>query len=215
LKVARGHPLFSNLAEKDQLEARNARLQFRRVLELVPHVRGEPKDSGHLLRLTPEIIKDLHLSAIQGIYSCAGTFRTWRVGIKSSPHKPPDPEYVPGLVEDMCERANGVGDEWDAVQTAAYLLWRFNWIHPFGGGNGRTSRAVTHLALCVRLGFVPPGSPTIYESIVANRERYIQALREADEAWNAGILDISLMAQFLDEILGEQIGGATETRPET
>jgi hypothetical protein len=73
---------------------------------------------------------------------------------------------------------------------------------------------VTHLALCVRLGFVPPGTPTIYESIVANRERYIQALREADEAWSAGILDIGLMAQFLDETLGEQIGGATETRPE-
>ena len=180
-------------------------------------VRGASRRIGPSARLTPEIIKDLHLAALQGIYSCAGTFRTCASGVKSSPHKPPEPEYVAALalVEDMCERANGFGDELGRIQTAAYLLWRLNWIHPYGGGNGRTSRAVAYLALCVRLGFTPPGSPTIYEFIVTNRERYIRALREADEAWNAGILDISLMAQFLDEILGEQIRGATETRPET
>ena len=212
MKVARGHPLFSDQAEKDELEARNARLQFRRALELIPASRGDPRENGHLLRLTPEIIKSLHTAALQDIYSCAGTFRTWRVSIRSSPHMPTEPEYVEGLVADMCEKANGPENEWDAVQSAAYLLWRLNWIHPFGGGNGRTSRAVAYLALCVRLGFEPPGSRTLGECIVANRGRYIQALRDADAAWAVNALDFSMMVQFLDEMLEEQVATATEMR---
>jgi Fic family protein len=215
LKVSQGEPLYADQAAKDRLEARNARLQFRRVLELIPDSRGEPRERGYLLRLTPDIIKALHASALQDIYSCAGTFRNWRFSIISSPHQPPEPEFVPGLVEEMCEKANGDGDDWDAIQTAAYLLWRLNWIHPFGGGNGRTSRAVAYLALCVRLGFAPPGHPTIGEFILANRRRYIEALRDADEAWKVGALDVTVMVQLLGEMLEAQIAAATETRPES
>jgi hypothetical protein len=45
-------------------------------LDLIATCRGEPKGPGHELRLTPETIKDLHRAAIQGIYSCAGHFRS-------------------------------------------------------------------------------------------------------------------------------------------
>jgi Fic family protein len=213
--VGRGFPLFADQDEKDRLEARNARLQFRRILELVPCSRGESKDRGHFLRLTPETIKALHLSLLQGVYSCAGTFRTWRVGIRSSPHSPPDDEFVPDLVEEMCERANGgTGDDWDPVQTAAYVLWRLNWIHPFGGGNGRTSRAVAYLALCVRLGFVPPGSRTLGELIDEDRSQYIRALRDADAAWLVGVTDIRMMTEYLTNLLEKQFGAAMDGAPE-
>jgi Fic family protein len=198
-----GRPLYRDRAEKDRLEAQNARLQYRRVLELIPISRGEPQGAGHRLRLTPETIKFLHRAAIQGIYSCAGQFRNWRVRIISSSHSPPESDWGDGLVQDICDQANG--REWDAIGTAAFLMWKLNWIHPFAGGNGRTSRAVALLALSVRLGFLPPGRPTMAEYIDANRGRYLEALRDADSAWTSGVIDVGMMAALLNDLLEQQL----------
>src|SRR4051812_41331333 len=71
----------------------------------------------------------------------------------------------------MCDYVN-VGGRESPIHIAAYLLWRLNWIHPFSGGNGRTSRAVSYYALCVRLGFVLPGNVTIPEQLTTNRAAY-------------------------------------------
>jgi Fic family protein len=127
------------------LEARNGLLQYDEVIRLVDDSRGR-------LSLGPETIKRLHFFAIDGIYCCAGQFREWPVAIKGSLHKPPEHRFVGALVDEMCELANDTSD-WSPIRTAAYLLWRLNWIHPFAGGNGRTSRAIAYLALCVGLGF--------------------------------------------------------------
>jgi Fic family protein len=43
---------------------------------------------------------------------------------------------------------NGHPDS-SALERAAYAQWRFNWIHPFAGGNGRASRALTYLIVCM------------------------------------------------------------------
>jgi Fic family protein len=201
--VVHGRPLYRDQAEKDRLEARNARLQYRRVLDLIAICRGGPKGPGNELRVTPEAIKDLHCVAIEGIYSCAGHFRSWRVRIISSRHKPPESDGLDGLVQDMCDQANA--GEWDPIQTAAFLLRKLNWIHPFAGGNGRTSRAVAMLALSVRLGFLPPGRPTMAEYLDANRARYLEALRDADEAWTNGVIDVGLMTALLHEMLEHQL----------
>ena len=43
-----------------------------------------------------------------------------------------------------------VNDEWGNVSSihfGAYLMWRVNWVHPFFGGNGRTSRAVAYMVM--------------------------------------------------------------------
>lgn len=202
--------LYRDQVEKDELEARNARLQFRRILELIPISSTAPK----VLRLTPETITELHRAAMEGIYSCAGHFRDWGVHIIGSPHVPPEGRSVQGLVEDMCEKVNENENEWDPVETAAFLLWKIAWIHPFGGGNGRTSRAVAHLALCVRLGFIIPGTPTLAERIVDNRSRYIEALRDADRAWENGVVDIRMMTVLLNSILEQQLANiASRTSP--
>jgi Fic family protein len=89
-------------------------------------------------------------------------------------------------------------------------LWKLNWIHPFAGGNGRTARAVALLALCVRLGFVPPGRPTMAEYIDANRGRYLEALRDADSAWQTGVVDLGMMAARLTNMLEEQLSTVSE-----
>jgi Fic family protein len=84
-------------------------------------------------------------------------------------------------------------------------MWRINWIHPFAGGNGRTSRATSYLALCVRLGYRLPGTVTIPEQIVAKRQPYYEALDAADAAWAGGMLDVSEMEKLIAGQLAVQL----------
>ncbi|WP_420810771.1 Fic family protein [Haliangium ochraceum] len=81
----------------------------------------------------------LHALAVQGIYPCAGQYRNaWRnVRIQGSEHQVPEPALVPNHVRDLLDRLNS--KQGSALKRAAYALWRINWIHPFAGGNGRTS----------------------------------------------------------------------------
>lgn len=94
-------------------------------------------------------------------------------------------------------------------------MWRVNWIHPFAGGNGRTSRAVSYLVLCSKLGFRLPGTNTIPEQIVANRQPYYSALDAADAAWADGRIDVSEMEQLLAEMLSNQLASVIEAAGHT
>ena len=89
-------------------------------------------------------------------------------------------------------------------------MWKVNWIHPFSGGNGRTSRAVSYLVLCARLGYQLPGTDTIPEQIVSNREPYYQALDAADAASASGVVDVSVMEQLLADMLANQLSSVID-----
>jgi hypothetical protein len=193
-----GFPLYRDREDKLEREVRNATLQFLAVLYYAENWKTE------VVKLTPEILKKLQFLAINQIYTCAGTFRDGEVtlGVR---HQPPEHTEVPGLVEEMCAYVN---EKWAAVTAthlAAYLMWRLNWIHPFFGGNGRTSRAISYLVLCARLELVIPGERTIPDLIESNPKPYYDALRAADEAWENGKLNLSEMETLLGDLLGSQL----------
>ncbi|MGA3027470.1 MAG: Fic family protein [Bryobacteraceae bacterium] len=196
------HELFGSLEEKALLEARNGLLQFDEVLRLV-----DQSASG--LRLRPSIVQRLQRLAIRDIYTCAGNYRTGPVNIQGTTHEPPPASEVAEHVEEMCEYIN-VNRERSPLHLAAYAMWRLNWIHPFAGGNGRTSRAVSYFVLCARLGYRIPGTRTIPEQIVANRQPYYEALDSADAAWSEGRLDISLMEKLIEDMLAVQLSSVLE-----
>jgi len=141
-------------------------LQYDCVVELIQ------SSTPSTFSLTPEILRELHRLAIQDIYTCAGRFRNGPVQLSDGRHTPPPHEEILTLVEEMCRYVNE-GNNKSPVHLAAYLMWRHNWIHPFFGGNGRTSRAVSYLVLCAKLGYVLPGERTITDQIVGNRQPYI------------------------------------------
>ena len=144
--------------------------------------------------------------AINQIYSCAGTFRLDVVFIAGVKHQPPPHTEIGVLVDEMCDYVNAAWEQNSSpIHLASYLMWRLNWIHPFFGGNGRTSRAVSYLILCAKLGFALPGSNTIPDQIVAHRQPYFSALQAADEAWTKGMLDLSEMEARLGELLATQL----------
>jgi Fic family protein len=196
------HQLFTDQDEKAALEARNGLLQFDEVLKLVDQAR-----SGFKLR--PSTVQRLQRLAIQDIYTCAGNYRTGPVCINGTTHQPPPAHEVAEHIEEMCEYVNL---NWDRspLHLAAYIMWRLNWIHPFSGGNGRTSRATSYLVLCAKLGYRVPGTSTIPEQIVANRQPYYEALDAADAAWGNGVTDLGAMEALLEHALAVQLSSVLE-----
>jgi hypothetical protein len=109
----------------------------------------------------------------------------------------------------MCEYARSIRE--DAVYSAAYLLWRIAWIHPFFDGNGRVARSLSYLGLLVGLR-VPEleGAVTIPELLDGKyRDRYFSALQAADTTWAKQLtVDVSGLESLISELMIEQIESA-------
>lgn len=187
--------------ERAALEAENALLQFDEVLDLIDMAVRD----GRPFRLKPSTILGLHRTAMQSVHPQAGTFRNAPVEIGGSKHNPPHEGLVASKVEHLCEWVTRHWDEKSAIELCAYIMWRLNWIHPFADGNGRTTRAVAYLVLCVRSGARLPGSPTIPEQIASDKEPYYNALEKLDEAAKDEETDITAMMSLLEDYLQKQL----------
>ncbi len=104
-----------------------------------------------------------------------GSFREHDIEPFPKGMRPPDWTEVPVLIRDWIADAQAVRtvDEAALVEALAELHVRFEQIHPFLDGNGRTGRLLLNLLL-VRLGYPPA---IIYKG---DRARYLSALRRAD-----------------------------------
>lgn len=86
---------------------------------------------------------------------------------------PPPPEYVPGLLDDLCA---AMDDEvLPPLVQAALVHAQFETIHPFEDGNGRTGRALVQVVLR-RRGLAPDYVPPISLMLANARDRYIAGL---------------------------------------
>lgn len=189
--------LYQSKEEKAVLEARNGLLLFDEIKQRII-----ASTAGFLL--TPTALCQLHEIVIHDLYRCAGTFRTSDVDIQGSQHHPPQWVLVPALVQDMCDYVNQNFSK-SPIHLAAYVMWRHNWIHPFMGGNGRTSRGLSYLILNARLGFVLPGTNTIPQQIEGNRGPYFAALESADQSLRDGELSLAAMEELLSGMLATQL----------
>ncbi len=203
-----GLPKLTDL-EVAQREAANALRQFDRVIELV----RQTLSSGNRFVLRPEVIKELNRIALDGLDPEAGDYREGPMEIEGSRHQPPAACDVSDFVDGMCEHFNGRAGIDDPIDLSAYLMWRVNWIHPFMNGNGRTSRAVSYLALSVGLGAELPGVPTVPDRIASNKAPYYAALDAADAANLDGRVDVSVMAQLIRKCLTTQLASIVPPKP--
>jgi hypothetical protein len=108
-------------------------------------------------------------------------------------HPPPWPE-VPALVADWVVDAQRLSVEGAEIEPEALaeVHARFEQIHPFLDGNGRTGRLVLNLIL-VRLGYPPA---VIFKG---DRRRYLGALQSADQG-DHGPLGELLARAILDNL---------------
>jgi len=200
--VALEADLIADPIAKAEAETRNGLRQFDRAVEIISFWLAQTERP---FRLRPSMILDLHRVALAGLSAYAGSFRPGGVEIQGSRHHPVGAHQVPELIEDMCDYVNANFAEKSALHLAAYLMWRLNWIHPFADGNGRTSRMVSYLVMCIRIGETLPGTKTIPEQIAADRTPYFQALEAADAAERDGRQDLSAMEALLESLLAAQL----------
>jgi len=194
--------LISDPQAKAAAEARNGFRQYDAAIGAI----HSALDRGSF-KLRPSLILGLQREALAGISAYAGNYRPGGVTIEGSKHEPVGAHLVPELVEDMCDYVNDHWNESTPIHLAAYLMWRLNWIHPFADGNGRTSRVVSCVVLSIRAGAILPGTPTIPDQIVDNRNPYFEALDAADAACREGKIDVSKMENLLATLLAKQLAG--------
>jgi Fic family protein len=192
--------LIGDPFERAKKEVENGLRQIDEVMALVDQYRDRP------FKLRLSTILGLQRTALAGISGYAGLTRPRNIIISGSHHTPPGAHMVPSLLEEMCDYVN---DNWAAstpLHLSAYAMWRLNWIHPFVDGNGRTSRAVSYLVLCMRLGYPLPGTHTIPEQIASDKGLYYGALEQADQNLEkTGKVDVAALEKLLEGYLSAQL----------
>jgi len=146
----------------------------------------------------------LNYAAVANIAQFGGRYREEPIYVGN--HTPPHFKDVPELMDRFFSL---IHENWTIVEhpTAlpAYALWRLNWIHPFIEGNGRTARAACYYLICMRQRRMLGGRKIVPERIRENRAPYYAALRAADNAWDAGHIDVSELSSYLEQLLKGQL----------
>ncbi len=136
------------------------------------HIEREPDTK----RLTHEDIFRLHRIVAGAVMDQgeAGSYRT--VMVRVGEFLPPVPEVVSGLMSELLEWWNTESLSLSPVLSSAIVHHRFETIHPFADGNGRTGRALALWDL-YRRGFDSHHIFSVDEFYWENRPRYYAALQ--------------------------------------
>ena len=129
---------------KEHLEAIGHKDAFDYVMELT--------DSK--TALSERVIKDIHSLVLMGDRENRGIYRRMPVMIIGSEHTPPQPYLVPKLMEELVHDYNDKYDTADIIEAVSELHLKFEGIHPFIDGNGRTGRLLLNFEL-MKCGFLP------------------------------------------------------------
>ena len=138
--------MLKNRTAVEQREAINHQTALYFLLDMLV-------EEGASFKITPDLIRTVHLRLMNGIVSDAGFWRNHAVHVSGS--QAPRSNYVkiPELISSWCNQANG--ETTDKIELLARTHYQFEKIHPFSDGNGRTGRLLL-FALALRLGLVPP-----------------------------------------------------------
>ena len=96
-----------------------------------------------------------------------GVYRRIPVRIMGAYHVPPDPLFVPEQMENLVAEFAG-NQKLNPIERAALFHLKFEGIHPFVDGNGRTGRLILNLML------MQAGYPPINVKY-SDRKRYYEA----------------------------------------
>ena len=156
--------------EREEQEVRNAEALMLYVGEYVEHNPMAP--------VTEALISEFHRILTQGInypHNEPGRYRNHAV-VVGNYRPPPTGEEVRRLMSEFVRWLNtGLPSRWDPVLQAIAAHFYAVTIHPFGDGNGRTSRAVESFLL-YKAGVNVRGYYSLSNYYYQNRPEYIDNL---------------------------------------
>ncbi|MDR1241262.1 MAG: Fic family protein [Deltaproteobacteria bacterium] len=129
---------------RDHLEAIGHKDAFLYMIELA--------DTGSML--TERVIKELHSLILMNDAKNKGAYRTVEVAIAGSVHTPSPHYLIHERMEALLDDYEGMKRGKHVIEAIAEFHLRFEGIHPFIDGNGRTGRLVLNLEL-IKAGFLP------------------------------------------------------------
>ncbi len=147
--------------------------------------------------ITHDDVLTLHKLIATGVMDQGTAGRYRNMAVRVGRHLPPPPNEVSGLMRELLDWWNQDASEWPPVISSAVVHYRFEEIHPFADGNGRTGRLLAFWEM-YRRGFDTHHVFSVDEYFWENRPRYYDALEEARK--NKG--DLSLWLEYVAEGVG-------------
>lgn len=141
------HKVLSNRTAIEQTEARNHQAALYWLLDKLA-------SDGKDFRITEQFILDLHVRLMNGIISSAGQYRNHSVRIMGTHVALANWQKVPQLVQQLTDGLT-TDSSTDPIKSLAEFHAKFEQIHPFSDGNGRTGRLLL-LAQAMSAGLTPP-----------------------------------------------------------
>ncbi len=104
--------------------------------------------------LTERVIKEIHSLVLMNDPVNKGVYRSIGVTIMGAAHTPPQPYLVPVQMEQLLADYQEMKRDKHIIAAVAEFHLRFEGIHPFIDGNGRTGRLILNLEL-IKAGLLP------------------------------------------------------------
>ena len=128
-----------------------------------------------------EDVFTLHRILAEGVMDQGDAGRYRSIAVSLGGYRPPPPGDVSGLVMELLDWWNGASRDYSPVITWAVVHHRFESIHPFADGNGRTGRALSLWEL-YRRGFDTHHIFSVDEFYWEDRQRYYRELEAVHRA---------------------------------
>lgn len=170
---------------KDHLEAVGHRDAFLYVQDLVQNK----------VTFSEFIIKQIHTLVLMDRPEDRGIYRRIPVRIMGAYHEPPAPVLVPELVEKLVEEFDK--NKLHPIESAALFHLKFEGVHPFVDGNGRTGRLILNLFLMQK------GYPPINVKF-SDRRRYYDCFDSYYRDGDASPM-VKMVAEYVEERLIKQL----------
>ena len=104
--------------------------------------------------LTENLIKQIHSLVLMNDAENRGIYRNVPVQILGALHTPPQPYLVPVQMEALITDYEAAKQSHHIIEAVAEFHLRFEGIHPFIDGNGRTGRLILNMEL-IKAGLLP------------------------------------------------------------
>ena len=110
--------------------------------------------AGAHAAITEQVIKNIHSLVLMNDADNRGVYRNVPVAIMGAAHTPPQPYLVPVQMEQLISDYEDIKQGKHIIEAVAEFHLRFEGVHPFIDGNGRTGRLILNLEF-IKAGLLP------------------------------------------------------------